>query len=245
MKYSPNMSVPADVPAAKKSLYQKNLKLLTKGTGRLFIFPGDQRVEHLNNDFFGPAISADDADPEHLFRIAASSRIGGFAAQMGLIARYGADYKKIPYIVKLNSKTNLVENSEQDPYSAAWYDVRQVVEFAKLSKLTIPAVGYTVYIGSKFEAAMLREAAQIVWQAHQAGLVAILWNYPLLQVHSLLGFRGDDRRFGYYGQLSRFLVFLCGEQFLKGSAPQSAQLRIVFADPFFLGHVTPPFRRAS
>jgi hypothetical protein len=70
-------------------------------------------------------------------------------------------------------------------------------------------------------------------------------NYPLLQVHSLLGFRGDDRRFGYYGQLSRFLVFLCGEQFLKGSAPQSAQLRIVFADPFFLGHVTPPFRRAS
>jgi DhnA family fructose-bisphosphate aldolase class Ia len=44
--------------------------------------------------------------------------------------------------------------------------------------LQIPAVGYTVYLGSKFEAAMLREAAQIVWQAHQAGLVAILWIYP-------------------------------------------------------------------
>lgn len=172
------LTAPADVPASKKSAYLKNLRLLTKGTGRLFMFAGDQRVEHLNDDFYGRNIAGDDADPEHLFRIAASSRVGGLATQLGLIAKYGREYPKVPYIVKLNSRTNIVPLSEQDPYSAAWHDVREVVEFAKNSKLTVAAVGYTVYIGSKFEAAMLREAAQVVWQAHQAGLVAILWMYP-------------------------------------------------------------------
>lgn len=171
-------NIPLDVPAAKRSVYFKNLQLLTKRTGRLFLFAGDQRVEHLNDDFFGEDISPDDASPEHLFQIAATSRIGGFATQLGLVARLGRAYPRIPYIIKLNAKSNLVKTDNQDPYSAAWYDVRQVVEFAKNSKLTIPAVGYTVYVGSKFEAMMLREAAQIVWQAHQVGLVAIVWMYP-------------------------------------------------------------------
>jgi len=170
--------VPLDVPVAKRNLYLKNINLLTKNTGRLFLFAGDQRVEHLNDDFYGEGIPADDASPEHMFRIAASSRVGGFATQLGLIARYGASYPKVPYIVKLNSKSNIIPESQSDPYSAAWFDVREVVEFARQSKLTIPAVGYTVYLGSTFEAAMLREAAQIVWQAHQAGLAAIIWVYP-------------------------------------------------------------------
>ncbi len=170
--------VPLDVPAAKRSIYLANLRRLTRGSGRLLLFAGDQRVEHLNDDFFGTGIPADSANPEHLFKIASSSRIGGFATQLGLIARYGASYPKVPYIVKLNSKTNLIKEASQDPYSPAWYDVRQVVDFAKKSKLDIPAVGYTVYIGSTFEPAMLHEAAQIVYQAHQEGLVAILWLYP-------------------------------------------------------------------
>lgn len=40
------------------------------------LFAGDQKVEHLNDDFFGPEVPEDDADPEHLFRIAAQSKIG-------------------------------------------------------------------------------------------------------------------------------------------------------------------------
>lgn len=172
------ISLPLDVPSAKRSQYLKNLQLLTKGTGRLFIFAGDQRVEHLNDDFYGPNSAPEDADPEHLFRIASSSRVGAFATQLGMIARYGSAYPKVPYIVKLNSKTNLVREEEQDPYSAAWYDVRQVSAFAKNSKLQIAAVGYTVYIGSTFEPAMLHEAAQIVYQAHQEGLPVVLWVYP-------------------------------------------------------------------
>ncbi len=169
---------PLDVPTSKRSTYLKNLRLITKNTGRLLLFAGDQRVEHLNDDFFKAGVSGDDASPEHLFRIASASRIGVFATQLGLAARYGTAYPRIPYLIKLNAKTNLVETADQDPYSGAWYDVRQVAEFANSSKLTIPAIGYTVYVGSKFESAMLREAAQAVWQAHQLGLVAVLWMYP-------------------------------------------------------------------
>jgi fructose-bisphosphate aldolase/6-deoxy-5-ketofructose 1-phosphate synthase len=144
----------------------------------LFLFAGDQRVEHLNDDFFGPDIASDDATPEHLFKIASSSRIGVFATQLGYIAKFGRKYPHIPYAVKLNSKSNLVTEELHDPFSAAWYDVRQVVDFARQTKLNIPAVGYTVYVGSSYESAMLREAAQIVFDAHKAGLVVILWMYP-------------------------------------------------------------------
>ena len=169
---------PLDVPNDKCSTYLKNLNLITKNSGRLFLFAGDQRVEHLNDDFFGPDISSDDATPEHLFKIASSSRIGVFATQLGYIAKFGRKYPHIPYAVKLNSKSNLVTEEFHDPFSAAWYDVRQVVDFARQTKLNIPAVGYTVYVGSSYESAMLREAAQTVFDAHKAGLVVILWMYP-------------------------------------------------------------------
>lgn len=170
--------IPLDVPAHKKTIYQKNYRLITKNTGRLLLLAGDQRVEHLNDDFYGKGITPEDASPEHLFKIAATSRIGAFATQLGYIARFGRQYQNIPYVVKLNSKSHLSSSKNHDPYSLAWQDVRQVVDFAQQSKLTIPAVGYTVYVGSQFESGMLREAAQIVWQAHQAGLLAILWMYP-------------------------------------------------------------------
>ena len=107
-----NVAVPADVPAAMKNEYLKNYLAATHNTGRLMLFAGDQKIEHLNDDFYGKikvdgkeaSIPADDADPEHLFRIASKARIGVFAIQLGLIAKYGPSYNKVPYLVKLNSK---------------------------------------------------------------------------------------------------------------------------------------------
>ena len=100
------IKAPLTVPPAKIAAYLKNYELATKKTGRLFLFAGDQKVEHLNDDFFGKNVNPEDNDPEHLFKIANAARIGVFATQLGLIARYGANYNKIPYLVKLNSKTN-------------------------------------------------------------------------------------------------------------------------------------------
>jgi DhnA family fructose-bisphosphate aldolase class Ia len=173
-----NILVPLDVPKEKRKDYINNYLTITQNSGRLMLFAGDQKVEHLNNDFYGDAIHPDDGDPEHLFRIASQAKIGVFATQLGLIARYGNSYADVPYLVKLNSKTNLVKTSQSEPFNNQWLDVEQVVNFRNNSGLNIPAVGYTVYLGSHYEAKMLHQAAQIVYNAHQKGLIAVLWIYP-------------------------------------------------------------------
>jgi fructose-bisphosphate aldolase/6-deoxy-5-ketofructose 1-phosphate synthase len=170
--------VPLDVPKAMRETYVKNYMEITKGSGRLMLFAGDQKVEHLNDDFYGEGVPEDDADPEHLFKIASKAKIGVFAAQLGLIARYGMDYKDVPYLVKVNSKTNLVETSQADPFSNLWYDMDQVVQFKENSGLNILGVGYTIYLGSEFEAEMLVQAAQVIYDAHQHGMLSVLWIYP-------------------------------------------------------------------
>jgi fructose-bisphosphate aldolase/6-deoxy-5-ketofructose 1-phosphate synthase len=173
-----DIPVPVDVPDEAKGTYQENYLAITRGSGHLMLFAGDQKVEHLNDDFYGEGIAEDDGEPEHLFRIASQAEVGVFATQLGLIARYGGDYSSVPYLVKLNSKTNLVKTQQMDPYSQQWYDVDQVVDFAFYSGLRILAVGYTIYLGSEWEHEMLFQAAQIVHQAHQNGLITVLWMYP-------------------------------------------------------------------
>ncbi len=173
-----NFDIPADVPEEAVNRYVSNMETITGGTGRLMLFAGDQKVEHLNDDFYGENIPLDDAYPEHLFRIASLSKIGVFATQMGLIARYGKKYLTVPYLVKLNSKTNLVPYEIRDPISVAWYTFEQVLNFQESSGLNIHGIGYTVYLGSEFEHKMLKEAAEIINEAHKNGMVAVLWMYP-------------------------------------------------------------------
>lgn len=178
MSANVTVSVPADVPDEARETYIDNFLTITQGTGRLMLFAGDQKIEHLNDDFYGEGIHQDDADPEHLFRIASQGRIGVFATQIGLIARYGRDYPDVPYLVKLNSKTHLVKTAQKDPVSPMITTVAQVVALRKQTGLKIAAVGYTIYLGSEFEAQMLAEAAQAVLEAHQHGLLTVLWIYP-------------------------------------------------------------------
>ena len=172
------MHIPCDVPKRKRRIYTKNYNLATQNSGKLMLFAGDQRFEHLNGDFVGKGIHKDDADPEHFFKIASQARVGVFATQMGLLSKYGADYPDVPYLVKLNSKTNLAKTDQMDPFSVMLQDVDQVVTFQKNSKLNIVGIGLTVYLGSEFEATLLRQAAQTIFEAHQNGLLVVLWMYP-------------------------------------------------------------------
>jgi fructose-bisphosphate aldolase/6-deoxy-5-ketofructose 1-phosphate synthase len=176
------LDVPADVPASARETYERNLHTVTKGTGRLMLFAGDQKVEHLNDDFYGTLedgepIAEDDADPEHLFRIARDGVIGCFAAQFGLIAHYGRDYDTVPYVVKLNSKSHLVKTAQREPRSLAWVSVDDALTLREAG-LDVVGVGHTVYLGSEYEPEQLTEAAQACVQAHRHGLLATLWVYP-------------------------------------------------------------------
>src|SRR3990167_803756 len=109
--------IPSDVPESKKETYRRNYMAVTHNTNRLMLFAGDQKTEHLNDDYYGEGISKDDSDPKHLFDIASKAKIGVFATQLGLIARYGSSYPTVPYLIKMNSKTNASPKDAFDPLS--------------------------------------------------------------------------------------------------------------------------------
>lgn len=172
------INIPITVPKTKETEYKKNYKTATRNTGSLMLFPGDQKVEHLNRDFWGEDIPEEVADPEHFFKISAKGHIGVFASQIGLVASYARDYPKVPYLIKLNAKTNLVTSEIDDPFSNAWIGIDEVLKLKKQSGTNIVGVGYTLYIGSRYEAEMLKQVSQLIFEAHQAGLIFVLWLYP-------------------------------------------------------------------
>ena len=171
-----DVKIPMDVPIEMEKEYVKNYLEITCGSGRLMLYAGDQKVEHLNDDFYGEGITEEDNDPEHLFRIAEKSAIGVFATQLGLISKYGMDYPNVPYLVKLNSKTHLIKTDQKDPFSSQWVSIDQVLNLKE--KLKILGVGYTIYLGSEYEDLMLKQAAEIIADAHKNGLLVVLWIYP-------------------------------------------------------------------
>jgi class I fructose-bisphosphate aldolase len=176
--------VPIDVPAEARETYIDNYMAATRGTGRLMLFACDQKVEHLNDDFYGEGIDIADAEPEHLFRIGSQGLCGVLAGQRGLIAQYAADYPDINYLVKMNSKTHLVKTSakdpakhQDDPYSPQLYDIQTVLDL-KDNGVNVVGIGYTIYLGSEYEANMMQEAGQLIADAHSMGLLVVLWIYP-------------------------------------------------------------------
>lgn len=174
-----DITVPIDVPTDKRELYKENIKKATQSEhGRLMLFAGDQKIEHMNKDFFGEGIPEENNHPDHLFKIAAQGRVGVFATQFGMLAHYADDYPDVNYVVKMNSKSNLVKKDQADPLSRSLVSIDDVIRLRDDNNLSIVGVGYTVYLGSEHENEMLSEAAQLVADAHKHGLFTVLWMYP-------------------------------------------------------------------
>lgn len=165
------MIIPRDVPVAKQHDFIERFSLLTKGTERVLIFAGDQILEHLSG-----------VSPDRYFTLSKTQQAGALATHYGIIVRYAQDAsfdssQKIPLIIKMNGKTNL-KASDQDPESMQLILWQAVVELIQNAPLTIAGVGYTIYLGSTHEAAMLTEAATLCFEAHQNGIPFIAWVYP-------------------------------------------------------------------
>ena len=169
--------VPADVPKEMHKEYISNYQAITRNTENVMLFACDQKIEHLNQSFVSPDIDQEILNPEHLFYIASHGTISAMATQLGLVARYGLHYNNINYIIKLNSKTDIITPIEKDPRSEQLWSVYDVITLKKQTGLSIRGIGYTLYMGSEFEWIMIKEAAQAIFQAHQNGLIAILWIY--------------------------------------------------------------------
>ena len=176
-------SIPADVPNELIETYIENMDAATAGTGKMNLFACDQKIEHLNDDFYDGdnEIPLTSNDPKHLFEIGSrchkAGTLGVFAGQLGLISHYARDYPELPYLVKLNSKSHLVKTSQKDPLSQALWDVEDVMSLVH-NGINVVGIGYTIYIGSEFEHEMLSEAAQFIRQAHELGMISVVWMYP-------------------------------------------------------------------
>lgn len=206
--------IPADVPLNMHKEYAKNYYALTRGTSRLLLFAADHKIEHLDKDFFGPSIPLQAHDPEHIFRIASKGSIGALAIQLGLIAQYGKNYPDVNYIVKLNSKTNIIGTEYKDPFSRQLWQVEQIIGFKLSSQLSVCGIGLTVYVGSEYEDLMLAQAAQAVYKAHQHGLITILWMYPR-------GKHVKDERDGALIAGATGIATSLGSDFVKINAPHA------------------------
>ena len=173
--------MPADVPDELAETWLRNMAAATNGTGRLNLFACDQKIEHLNDDFHGEGIPLGSNNPGHLFEIGsrahAEGTLGVLAGQCGLISMYGRDHPDLPYLVKLNSKTNLVKTSQRDPRSLAMWDIDDALALID-NGLNVVGIGYTVYLGSEYEHEMLTEAATFIRQAHEHGMISVVWMYP-------------------------------------------------------------------
>ena len=142
-----------------------SLKKITKN-GRALFLAYDHGMEHGTVDFDDRSV-----DPEKVLAIANCGQFSGVILQKGVAEKYYNSKKyQVPLIVKLNGKTNLVDDS--DPYSPQLCRVEEAVE------LGASAVGYTVYVGSRYENKMINEFAKIERKADKYGLPLIGWMYP-------------------------------------------------------------------
>ncbi|HYB07180.1 MAG TPA: aldolase [Nitrososphaerales archaeon] len=131
--------------------------------GRSMLLAYDQGLEH------GPSKDFDDRniDPAFIMETAVKGGFNGVIFQKGVAERFYNG--KVPLILKVNGKTSLPQG---EPVS------RQVCSVEQAVSLGAKAVGYTIYLGSTFEAEMLSEFGKVQEEAHERGLPAIAWIYP-------------------------------------------------------------------
>ncbi|MFH0749545.1 MAG: hypothetical protein V1917_01350 [Candidatus Gottesmanbacteria bacterium] len=140
--------------------------IITKNN-KVFLLAYDQGFEHGPTDF-----NEKNVDPQYILDIARSSGVySGIIFHEGIAQSY-YDPKKdtTPLCIKLNGKTAF--HAGEEPYSPQLCSVKEAI------RLGAKAVGYTIYIGSEHEAAMMKEFSQVEDEAHEHGLVVVMWAYP-------------------------------------------------------------------
>ena len=139
-------------------------KLMKKG--KTLILAYDQGLEHGPSDF-----NDKNVDPNYIIDIAEKGEYQGIVFQKGIAEKYQKEIlqSKVPLILKLNGRTKLYKG---EPFSPLICTVEEAI------KLGASAVGYTIYIGSEYEAKMIEEFEKIEKEAHAKAMPVIAWIYP-------------------------------------------------------------------
>ena len=138
------------------------------GTGYLSILPVDQGVEHSAGASFAPNPLF--FDPENIVKLAIEGGCNAVASTLGVLNTIARDYAhRIPFIVKLNHNELLSYPNVYDQTMFA--SVKQAFEMGAV------AVGATIYFGSTESRRQVQEVSRAFEQAHELGMVTVLWAY--------------------------------------------------------------------
>lgn len=134
--------------------------------GKALFLAYDQGLEHGPSDF-----DDENIDPNFILDIGVKGEYSAIIFQKGIAEKYYTQdlSAKIPLIVKLNGKTNLVDG---EPFSPLLCSVEEAIDLGAY------AVGYTVYLGSAHESEMTSQLARIVAKAHEKEIPVVAWMYP-------------------------------------------------------------------
>jgi len=151
----------------------RNMQLLFNtgrlaGTGYLSVLPVDQGIEHSAGASFAP--NPIYFDGENIVKLAIEAGCNAVASTLGVLGSVSRKYAhRIPFIVKLNHNEFLSYPNTFDQVLFA--NVKQAFDMGGV------AVGATVYFGSPESSRQIVEISEAFHQAHELGMVTILWCY--------------------------------------------------------------------
>jgi class I fructose-bisphosphate aldolase len=138
------------------------------GTGHVSILPVDQGIEHSAGASF--AANPLYFDPANIVKLAVEGGCNAVASTLGVLGAVSRKYAhKIPFLVKLNHNELLTYPNKYD--QILFGDVEQAFEMGAV------AVGATIYFGSEQSDRQIQEISEVFAEAHDLGLVTVLWCY--------------------------------------------------------------------
>ena len=138
------------------------------GTGYISILPVDQGIEHSAGSSFAP--NPDYFDPENIVKLAVEGGCNGVASTLGVLGSVARKYAhKIPFILKFNHNEFLSYPNSYDQIFFA--SVKQAFDLGAIG------VGATIYFGSPESKRQIQEVTHAFQQAHELGMLTILWCY--------------------------------------------------------------------
>ncbi|WP_439510530.1 class I fructose-bisphosphate aldolase [Marinimicrobium koreense] len=138
------------------------------GTGYLSILPVDQGIEHSAGASFAPNPLY--FDPKNIVELAIEGGCNAVASTLGALGSVARRYAhRIPFVVKLNHNDALVYPTTYD--QTLFGQVKQAYDMGAV------AIGATIYFGSENSRRQLQEISAAFEQAHELGMMTILWTY--------------------------------------------------------------------
>ncbi|MCG8068575.1 MAG: class I fructose-bisphosphate aldolase [Candidatus Thiodiazotropha taylori] len=138
------------------------------GSGYLSILPVDQGVEHSGGASFAP--NPIYFDPAKIVELAIEGGCNAVASTLGVLSSVSRRYAhKIPFLVKLNHNEMLTYPTLYD--QTLFASVEQAFDMGAV------AVGATIYYGSPESRRQIMEISEAFQQAHELGMVTVLWAY--------------------------------------------------------------------